>query len=133
VIAPTDEEAPARLAEYAGRPNVLMTHPFDREKAAALERAIEVPNGKKTTLSFAVAADDQGDWELRVLVDGKSVHKQLVDKQGSRWKTVNIDLSPYAGQKVTVRLENWANDWAWEYGYWNQIELRTTQLTAVAK
>ena len=133
VICPEFEETPKKLPEYAGRKNVLVTHPFDANKGAALERVVNLPLGRKAMLSFAVAAHEQGDWELRVLADGKLLQKQIVDKKGERWKQIRVDLSPYAGKKVALRLENCANDWAWEFGYWSQIELRLSDLTARAE
>ena len=70
-----------------------------------------------------VAAHDQGDWELRVKVNGKEVKKQAIDHDGERWKTVTADLSDYAGQEVTIQLEGAATGWAWEFGYWAEVRL----------
>ena len=128
LTCPDFEGAPQKLVEYAGRKNVLMTHPFNPETGAALERTIEVPAGKRTSLAVDVASHDQGDWELRVLVDGKLLKKQLVSKSGDRWKQIQVDLSASAGRKAVVRLENFANDWAWEFGYWGGIELISADL-----
>jgi hypothetical protein len=41
---------------------------------------------------------------------------------------VSVDLKEYAGRTVVLRLENAANDWAWEFAYWADLELRTGQL-----
>lgn len=128
VICPEFEGAPRRLVEYEGRGNVLMTHPVDREKVAALERLIEVPTGMKTTLTLNVAAHEQGDWELHVLANGELLRKEVIGRTGERWKKVQVDFSAYAGKKVQVRLENCANDWAWEFGYWGEIELKMAKL-----
>ncbi len=124
VDAPDFEGTPVKLPEFSGRKNVLLTHPFSREKATGLERTIDVPAGKQTTLTFAVASHEKGDWELHVLIDGKQVQQQLIDKNGERWKQVTVDLTPYAGRKVKVRLENAANGWSWEFGYWSGIEVK---------
>ena len=120
---PDFEDSPVKLAEFAGKRNVLMTHPFAKDKASAIERVIEVPNGKKTALTFNVAAHESGDWELRVYANDQLVKKQIVDKKGDRWKTVTVDLTPYAGKKINLRLENAANDWNYEFGYWSEIKL----------
>ena len=85
---------------------------------------VEVPPGRSAELTFAVAAHENGDWELRVLADGKLIHRQRIDKSGERWKEVKLDLTPYAGKKVTLRLENFANDWSWEFGYWSDLEVK---------
>ncbi|MBM3838735.1 MAG: dehydrogenase [Verrucomicrobia bacterium] len=128
VICPDIEGAPAKLAEYAGHKNVLMTHPFNHDTGAALERAIEVPGGKRTVLTVEAASHERGDWELRVLADGKLLKKEIIGRSGERWKQIQVDLSPYAGQRTLVRLENCANDWAWEFGYWGKIELKSAEL-----
>src|SRR5205814_1294135 len=107
---------PARLTDYAGRKNVLMTHPFSRTRACALERILEVPAGQRTVLSFFAASDDRGDWELRVLADGKPLQKKLIDQTGDRWKHITVDLSSFANEKINLRLENAANDWNYEFG-----------------
>ncbi len=123
VIAPDFEGTPKKLPEFAGRNNVLVTHPFDRERGAVLERVLELPAGRPARLNFDVAADERGDWELRVLANEQLVKKEIVSHAGARWKEVQVDLSNFAGKKVVLRLENSANDWAWEFGYWHQITL----------
>ena len=132
VNSPPFEGAPKKLVEYAGRKNVLMTHPADRATPATLLRALEIPAGK-SSLNFAVAADERGDWELRVLADGQVIHRQIVDKSGERWKQVSIDLSKFAGKKIALRLENAANDWNFEFGYWSEIELKAGGQSAQAR
>jgi putative membrane-bound dehydrogenase-like protein len=126
LTAPDFEGSPAKLPDYAGKHNVLMTHPFNTEKGASLERELDVPAGKRTVLSFNAAAHEKGDWELRAWIDGKLINKQLIDKSGSRWKEVTLDLTPYAGKRVNVRLENAANGWSWEFGYWNDIRITSS-------
>lgn len=123
VLAPDFEHSPRKLPEFAGRKNVLLTHPYSKEKGASLERVVEVPSGKKSALQVSVAAHDQGDWELRVYANDKLLKKQVVDRNGDRWKNVQVDLSEFAGKKVAVRLENAANDWNWEFGYWSDLKL----------
>ncbi len=124
VSSSTGEGGARVVASHAGRPNAYETHPHNRTVPAALERAIDVPAGKKSTLSFWVAPHARGDWELRAVVDGKQVLKQAVGPPGGGWKQVAIDLTPWAGKKVPVRLENAATDWSYEFGYWSDIEIR---------
>ena len=130
VSCPPFEGAPAKLPEYAGRHNVLMTHPANRLTGAALERMVSVPAGAKASLVFSVAAHERGDWELRVLADGKLLRSQIVNGSGGRWEKVVVDLSGLAGRTVPLRLENCANGWAWEFGYWSDLELKFGDQTA---
>jgi putative heme-binding domain-containing protein len=133
VTCPDFEGAPAKLVQFAGRNNVLMTHPYDEQKAASLQRVVDVPAAGKTTLAFDVAAHESGDWELCVYADEQLLAKQVVDQKEDRWKHVNIDLSQFAGKKVALRLENRANDWSWEFGYWHDVQLKSDGLAAKAR
>ncbi len=116
---------PNRLPDYLGRRNVLVTHPFEASKPATLERTVAVAGGGITTLAFNVAAHDRGDWELRVYAGTKLVKQELIKPEGERWKRYAVDLSEFAGQSVPVRLENRANDWAYEFGYWQDLRVET--------
>ncbi len=81
-----------KLAEFHGRPNVLLMHPFTKDKPAALERKVRIGKDKLNRLSFHVAAHDQGDWELRVKVDGEIVKRETIGHDGERWRTVSRGL-----------------------------------------
>jgi putative membrane-bound dehydrogenase-like protein len=123
IAAPIFEGTPAKLPEYQGRANVLQTHPFNGNTAAALERTLDLPAGRSYVLRMQVAAHDQGDWKLRVLADGQPIHETIIDHGAPRWRTVSVDLKPFAGRKVKLRLENAANDWSYEFGYWANLKV----------
>lgn len=123
VVAPEFEGTPVKLASYAGRKDVLRTHPYSREMASGLERRIEVPAKGSSQLTFFVSSSEKGDWELRGTVNGGRVLKQVVSRKGGPWQQVSIDLTEHAGNTVNVRLENAANNWAWEFGHWADIKL----------
>lgn len=111
------------LASYGDRSSVYMTHPLDRTTPAKLEREVDIPSGKKTTLSFWVTCHQQGDFELRVYVDNKQVVKEIVGPPGSGWREKKIDLSLHAGKRITLRLENCPNDWSFEHAYWSDLTI----------
>ena len=111
----------ALFPSYGGRDNVYGTHPVDRNTPAKLERDLDVPSGKKTTFSFWVACHQMGDFELRVYVDNKQVMKELIGPPGSGWRQKSIDLTPYAGKKISLRLEDFPNDWNFEHAYWSDL------------
>jgi putative membrane-bound dehydrogenase-like protein len=120
VNAPDFERTPMKLAEYHGKTNVLLMHPFEKTKPASFERKLKVEAGK-TKLKFNVAADDRGDWVVKVVVNGKVIRELNVDHEKPRWKTVEVDLSKYTDQEVTLRLEAHASGWNWEFAYWHGI------------
>ena len=121
VNAPDFERTPVKLAEYHGKTNVLLLHPFtDKKTPASFERQLKL---EKTKLKFSVAADDRGDWLVKVLVNGQEVKSVTVDHEKPRWKTVEVDLAKWKSQDITLRLEAHANGWAWEFAYWHGITL----------
>ncbi|HAL72665.1 MAG TPA: hypothetical protein DCP71_12940, partial [Verrucomicrobiales bacterium] len=97
-------------------------HSDDPKKPASFERTLTVAPGK-TRLRFAVAADDRGDWKLVARVNGHVVKEMTVDHEKPRWKEVEVDLSPFTGQKITVKLEAQATDWHFEFAYWHEIKI----------
>jgi hypothetical protein len=111
------------LDSHGDRTSVMMTHPADRTTPARLEREVDIPSGKKTTLSFSVACHQQGDFELRLFIDGKEALKEIVGPKGSGWRDKKVDLSLHAGKKVAIRLENAANNWEWEHAYWHDLKI----------
>lgn len=129
VVAPEFEGTPQKMVSHAGRNNVLRIHPYTREKASGLERQIDVPAKGRTTLTFNVSSGETSNWELRVLINGKRVHTQTVDRRKAPWQQVAINLTEFAGQKIQVRLENAANNWSWEFGYWSDIKTVNAALT----
>ncbi len=122
VNAPDFERTPLKLAEYHGKTNVLLVHPFEKTKPASFERKLKLEAGR-TKLKFSVAADDRGDWILKATVDGVVVKELAVDHEKPRWKTVEIDLTKFSGQEITLRLEAHASGWSWEFAYWSGIVL----------
>ena len=120
VDAPTFEGTPRKHSMMGGRKNVLETHPYDDSRPASLVRQLEVPEAGGF-LEIEVASHKQGDWELRASIQGEVVNRTIVNRENGIWEIVRLDLSPYAGKRINVKLENAANGWEWEFGYWSRI------------
>ena len=103
----------------------VQTHPKDKAIPCEIYRELEVPKGKKTSLKVKASYHAHGDWQIRVKADGKVIHDQIVGYTAvqSQWLELNLDLSDYAGQKIPIIIENKANDWRNEFGYWGSIEV----------
>jgi hypothetical protein len=119
--------APGLKAEFAGRQNVLLTHPLDEQTPCVLARSIDVPKGKTTTLAMGVAHHPQGDWTLQVKIDGKQVLEKKIGGRSAAdpWIDVAIDLSPFAGKTVKLELVNKADGWQYEAGYWHALRIES--------
>lgn len=107
----------------------VQTHPLDRKTPCVLStNRVDVPQGKKTTLKLRVSHHPHGDWQLRVLADGKTIADQIVGPEtvgSDEWLDVSVDLSKFAGRRIKLSIENRANDWHNEWAYWNKVHVVT--------
>ncbi|MBW3625510.1 MAG: ADP-ribosylglycohydrolase family protein [Armatimonadetes bacterium] len=115
------------IGAFLGRENVLTTHPVNESTPAVLERKVTVRrrNPRLNLLVASFPGDPGADWTLRVKVNGVLLDERIVHSPG-KWETIRLDLSPYAGKSVTLRLENAAGGerrWAWEAAYWGPVEV----------
>ena len=104
---------------------VIMTHPLNQNTPSFLVRHIKIPEGKKSSLKLLVSHRPHYDWRLNVLINEKKVFSDLVSSNTTKegWMSKEIDLSKYAGQKIQIKLENEANNWAFEHGYWSSVKI----------
>ena len=53
------------------------------------------------------------------------LHDQIVSAKTvrSEWLDLEIDLSKFAGKSINLILENKANNWMNEFGYWGSIQV----------
>lgn len=109
-----------------GKNNVLMTQSEDRALACRLVKQTRLPAGSPL-LRVTVGHYPQGDWMLGVKINGVTIAETLIggEAAGDVWTDVEIDLSAYAGQDVTLELLNQRNGGMWENGYWAAIEITT--------
>lgn len=104
----------------------VQTHPLNKNKASSLHRTAAIPENKKTTLQMRVSHHPHGDWQLRVLADGKMIENQLVSSKSvgdDEWMEVSVDLTSYAGKKIRLSIENHPNNWMNEWAYWNKVAI----------
>lgn len=118
----TDMEPGVRSEEF-GKAKVLLIHPVDKETPAVLESEMKVPSGGNPTLTIEAASHPQGNYLFRVMINGNTVDETNVDTKG-QWISIDIDLAPWAGNTITVRLENQATDWAFEAAYLGEVKIQ---------
>ena len=88
-------------------------------------RNLSVPEGKKTTLKIRASYHPHGDWQMRVVVGRTVLIDEVVSYASAQdeWMDREIDLSEYGGTNVEIQLENRANGWNNEFGYWGKVEV----------
>jgi len=84
---------------------------------------LAVPATGNPSLSFDVASDTRGDFVLKVFVQDQLAKEAPIANHG-KWETITVDMTPYAGKTVPVRIENHANGWEFEAAYLDQVRLK---------
>ena len=104
---------------------VVQTHPLSRKMPCVLFRHLDVPKGQTTKLRIRASYHPHGNWQLRVLANKEVIHDQIVSYETVKkeWLELDIDLTRFAGKHLDLELENRANDWAWEFGFWEKVEI----------
>ncbi|MBN8417746.1 MAG: hypothetical protein J0L73_02375 [Verrucomicrobia bacterium] len=46
-----------------------------------------------------------------------------MDHEKPPWKTIEVDLSKFSGQQITLLLESHANGWNMVFAYWGSFTL----------
>ncbi len=122
-----EEMDPGLHESWAGKKNVFVTHPLDRNTGCTLWRKLALPTEKKCVLRLVVGHHPEGDWTLLVKLDGRQILQKTIGPQTCTkgWTTVEVDLSPYAGKEVLVELVNQPSGWHCEAGYWAEIAIES--------
>jgi putative heme-binding domain-containing protein len=109
---------------YYGRP-ALQTHPVSRTEPCRLTTSTTLPPAGRIVLRLSVATHEKGDWQLKVEVNGELRHRSIVERSGGKveWRDIEVDLSDFAGQPVTIGLINNADNRRNEFAYWNAAEI----------
>jgi len=114
----------ALMSEYWQRENVLRTHPVSRDVPCVLTRTMKLPEGLRTRMFLDVCPQEnfKGDWRLVVRGNGERLYDEIIGTNPCCWRTVVVDLSKFAGKDVKIDLVNQANDWNYEFAYWQRVE-----------
>jgi hypothetical protein len=103
-----------------------------------LTRSLNVPIGKPQ-LTLAIGHLHYRPWRLQVFVDDDNLRTQIVGAEESTdpkqvppnasqavplWDEITLDLSPYAGRTVTLRLYHWlAENQIPGAAYWRRVRV----------
>ncbi len=121
-----DEMSPGLRKTYAGHYDVFVTHPKDQETPCVLtfKGILEAEKPVLHIVASHSIQDPEADWILRVRVNGDLLKEETIGVENGKikWYDLRYDLSAYAGQEITLQLENAADEWKFEAAYWGIIE-----------
>ena len=107
-----------------GREGILYLHPVSKEEPARISRRITL-TGPRPTLSIGVSGnrDVDGDFALVVKVNGEPLEEEKIIAGAQGWQDQTFDLSAYSGKTVTIEIEARANNWYYEYVFFDYIRV----------
>ena len=83
--------------------DTLATYPRDEIRGVVLRRTVTL--GEHPHLSFQAGVDPGRAWQLQVYVNDQRILDELIDGTAdSKWRDINLDLSAFRSQNVTLRL-----------------------------
>lgn len=125
-VKDSGERGVVHHSEFRNR-RAVQTHPKDKNAPCVLHnRFVDVPKDKTTALKLRVSHHPHGDWQLRVLANGKVLTDQVVGAKTvgkDEWLDVSVDLTKFAGNRISLNIENRANNWHNEWAYWNSVKI----------
>ncbi len=122
VIASGHDMDPGLRSQEFERESVLVLHPVDEQTPAAIVGSFSIPGGGSPRLVIETTSHPRGDYLLRVFINEEVKLERVIDSKGE-WTNVKVDLMPYTGKDIDVRIENAANGWSFEAAYLARIEV----------
>ena len=110
--------------KFAGRENVLITHPKNKEVPCTISNSVKIPEGK-AKLQLTVGHIGGLGWLLIVKANGDELLKTTVDGDTAEdgWRDITVDLSSYAGSEIMLELMNASNDSLFDLALWTKIQI----------
>ena len=93
------------ITERYGREQVLRMDPF-KDRPAAIAADLEVPASGRPRLDINLASHRTAKegFIIKIILNEKVLKESLI-RTGGKWVTESVDLAPYSGKTVNVRLE----------------------------
>lgn len=106
ILSAEPAEIRAIEPEWHGQHDVLATR-SKHDTPVTIARKLSVPEGGKPLLRLMVGNEPGQHWQLEVRLNGNPVHTHEFTAQSDpqHWKSVEIDLSPVAGQSGWLVVE----------------------------
>ncbi|MBA7672796.1 hypothetical protein ES703_80983 [subsurface metagenome] len=105
-----------------GRRGILYLHPPTFEEPARIARTVTL-TGERPILRLGVSGnrDADGDWILLIRVNGEALEEERIIAGAKGWQDLSFDLSDFSGETVDIEIEGRANDWFYEYVFFDYI------------
>jgi hypothetical protein len=116
-----------QLKEAQGQTNAWQTYPPDANTPFALRCGWHVPPASKPMLDLLISHEPQRRWELVVMVNGMVHHQQRIEPELTAsqrgFANILVDLSPFAGQKIWLEVQQRAHQGEWAAAFWKRVAI----------
>jgi len=108
-----------------GREGILYLHPKTQKEPAKIARHLKLTEAHPVLkMGLSGNRDTDGDWALVIKVNGEPLEKEKIIAGVRGWQDLSFDLSEYSGKTVFVEIEAMANNWWYEYAFFDYITIK---------
>jgi hypothetical protein len=118
-----------KFISWKGKDDVIKTSLQNVNNPVLIIGHVNIPQDKKSHLLLSVSCEDEGDWELAVILeiilDLKSVVKEKINAKTitNGWKEIQYDVTKYAGTEMEIQIRQTAAEIQKSHAYWSNIKI----------
>jgi hypothetical protein len=118
-----------KFISWKGRDDVIKTTLQNENNLVLIVGNINIPEGKKSHLELSVSCEDDGEWELEIILEEiltlKPIFKEKINTKTltNGWKEIRYDVTKYAGTEMEVQIKQTSDEIERSHAYWNNIKL----------
>jgi len=119
----------AKFISWKGKDDVIKTTLQSVNNPVLIIGNVNIPQDKKSHLVLNVSCEDEGEWELEVILeiilDLKSVVKEKINAKTTTngWKEFQYDVTKYAGTEMEIQITHSAAEIQNSSAYWSNIKI----------
>jgi hypothetical protein len=114
---------------WKGKDDVIKTTLQHKNSSVMILGNVSIPEGKKSHLTLSVSCEDDGEWELEILLeiilDLELIVKEKINTKTitNGWKEIRYDVTKYAGTEMEIQITQTADEIHKSHAYWNNIKI----------
>jgi hypothetical protein len=118
-----------KLISWKGKDDVIKTTLQNENNSVLILGSVIIPEGKKSFLTLSVSCEDDGEWELEIILeiilDLEIIVKEKINAKTitNGWKEIQYDVTKYAGTEMEIQITQSAGEILKSNAYWNNIKL----------
>jgi len=118
-----------KFISWKGKDDVIKTTIQNENNPVLIVGVVTVPEGKKSNLALNVSCEDEGEWELEIIVEEiltlKSIFKEKINAKTltNGWKEIKYDVTKYSGMEMEIQITQTAGEIQKSHAYWKNIKI----------